>query len=279
MSIDWDKLAEPFASTEIEWRLQSNGKTRDGKIWAKVVAYINNRAIMDRLDRVVGPANWKDEFKPGPDGGVLCGLSIRVDGEWITKWDGAENTNIEKVKGGLSGAEKRAAVKWGMGRYLYDLPEGWADIVPKGTEHSYSAKLSKRKGETGPDEFFNWLPPMLPPWARPISEGGQLEKTLKPANNPPAKPTNGKATEKPATASDGPTYVPEQQTPASEAVGVISKVLAGVANAPTMRNLAGCDVRVEGLRQSGELTEQEYEQAKKAIAQREQQLKGQPAAV
>ena len=272
MSIDWDKLAEPFASTEIEWRLQSNGKTRDGKVWAKVVAYINNRAIMDRLDRVVGPANWKDEFKAGPDGGVLCGLSIRVDGEWITKWDGAENTNIEKVKGGLSGAEKRAAVKWGMGRYLYDLPEGWANIVDKRTDHSQNAKLSKRKGETGPDEFFHWEPPMLPEWARPVEEGGQLKKTLAPASNPPAKPTNGKATEKPATASDGPTYVPEQQTPASEAVGVISKVLAGVSNAPTMRNLAGCDVRVENLRTAGELTESEYKTAKDAIKKREQEL-------
>ena len=76
---------------------------------------------MDRLDEVVGPENWKDEYAPGPDGGVICGLSLRIEDEWITKWDGAENTDFEAIKGGLSDAFKRAGYKWGIGRYLYRL--------------------------------------------------------------------------------------------------------------------------------------------------------------
>lgn len=51
------------------------------------------------------------------NGGVECGISIKIDGEWITKWDAAENTQVEAVKGGRSGAMKRAAVQWGIGRY------------------------------------------------------------------------------------------------------------------------------------------------------------------
>lgn len=165
MSIDLAKLQAPFEQDDIEWKVQACGNS-DG-VWARVVAYVANRAVMDRLDKVVGPENWRDEFKPGPDGGVLCGLSIRVGDEWVTKWDGAENTAIEKVKGGLSAAMKRAAVKWGIGRYLYDLPCGYAEIVTKGAK---GARLGKLKG----GEPFWWKPPALPGWAQPMN--GQAAK-------------------------------------------------------------------------------------------------------
>ncbi|MDI8954255.1 hypothetical protein MJO10_29205, partial [Salmonella enterica subsp. enterica serovar Anatum] len=41
-----DQLDEPFAAEDIEWRIQQSGKTRDGKVWAMVLAYVTNRAIM-----------------------------------------------------------------------------------------------------------------------------------------------------------------------------------------------------------------------------------------
>ncbi|EPF6937558.1 Rad52/Rad22 family DNA repair protein, partial [Salmonella enterica subsp. enterica serovar Typhimurium] len=40
-----DLLDEPFAAEDIEWRIQQSGKTRDGKLWAMVLAYVTNRAI------------------------------------------------------------------------------------------------------------------------------------------------------------------------------------------------------------------------------------------
>jgi hypothetical protein len=119
---------------------------------------------MERLDEVVGPEAWQNVFKEGPAGGVVCGLSIRVvrpDGsaDWVTKWDGAENTDVEPVKGGLSGAMKRAAVMWGVGRYLYDLEEGWARVHDGGR---YSAKAKD-------GSWFKWDPPELPGWAVPTA--------------------------------------------------------------------------------------------------------------
>jgi hypothetical protein len=117
-------LAGAFDPDDIGWKpvyvSQSNRK-------ARVVPYVTNRAIMDRLDRVCGPENWRNEYAPGPTGGLLCGLSIRFvreEGtiEWITKWDGAENTEVSPVKGGLSSSMRRAAVQWGIGRYLYRMP-------------------------------------------------------------------------------------------------------------------------------------------------------------
>lgn len=162
--INYSDLKEPFSPLDLEWRISQCGQGRNsGKLYAKVLAYVTNRAIMDRLDEVVGPANWQNEYMAAPGGGVMCGISIRVsENEWITKWDGADNTNIEAVKGGLSGSMKRAAVQWGIGRYLYNLPEGFAIISDEGS-HRQGAKTS------GNNQYpaFRWDPPALPEWAIP----------------------------------------------------------------------------------------------------------------
>ena len=50
-----DQLDAPFASEDIEWRIQQAGKNNNG-IWAKVLAYVTNRAIMKRLDDVTSIA-------------------------------------------------------------------------------------------------------------------------------------------------------------------------------------------------------------------------------
>lgn len=82
-----DLLDEPFAAEDIEWRIQQSGKTRDGKLWAMVLAYVTNRAIMKRLDDVCGKAGWRNEYRDIPNnGGVECGISIKIDSEWVTKW-------------------------------------------------------------------------------------------------------------------------------------------------------------------------------------------------
>ncbi len=161
MTVDWKALAAPFPPHELEWRIQSSGKKGDSaEVWAKVVAYVTNRAIQQRLDDVVGPENWQNHFEPWGTNGVLCRLGVRVDGEWIWKEDGAENTEIESLKGGLSGAMKRAAVHLGIGRMLYDLPEGWAKCFP---QKQPGAEYAKTKDGTA----FYWLPPDLPKWALP----------------------------------------------------------------------------------------------------------------
>lgn len=154
--MDFEALKKPFPREDVEWRVQSSGKKGE-KIWALVLAYITNRAIMDRLDEVCGPENWKNQFAPGPLGGVICGISVKIGDEWITKWDGADETDIEKIKGGLSGAMKRAGVQWGIGRYLYDLDSTWAVISPEG---KFSAKTKE-------GTWFKWDAPELPSWALP----------------------------------------------------------------------------------------------------------------
>jgi len=114
------KLVAPFDPFDIEWRIQQAGES-NGKKWGMVLAYITNRAIMERLDEVFGVGGWQNEYQPMNDGGIICGIKAKVDDEWIVKYDGADKTAIEATKGGLSNAMKRAGVQWGIGRYLYRL--------------------------------------------------------------------------------------------------------------------------------------------------------------
>lgn len=118
-------LAQPFAIDELEWRV---GSTNKDKTKGLALVYVTNRAIMHRLDQVVGIDGWRNEFTVWRAKGVLCTLSLRINGEWIAKQDGADESDTEPTKGGFSDAMKRAAVQWGIGRYLYELPDFWAPL-------------------------------------------------------------------------------------------------------------------------------------------------------
>lgn len=116
-------LAKPFAPEDLEWRLQN---TIEESMRGMAVPYVTNRAIQNRLDEVCGPENWYNEFKPwhsnGKKDAQLCGIAIYFEGKgFITKWDGAEDSDIEPIKGGLSDSMKRAAYRWLSSR---NLPNG-----------------------------------------------------------------------------------------------------------------------------------------------------------
>ena len=101
------------------------------------MAYVTNRAIMTRLDSVVGPENWYNEFKPwhgaNKKESQLCGIAVYYEGRgFITKWDGAEDSDIEPIKGGLSDSMKRAAVQWGIGRVLYNMDPVFVEVEQRG---------------------------------------------------------------------------------------------------------------------------------------------------
>ena len=145
------KLQEPFNNNEIEWRV---GATNKEKTKGIALAYVTNRAIQNRLDETFGPFGWKNEFKEWKTNNQLCGISVWDDTkkEWITKWDGADDSATEAVKGGLSDSMKRASYQWGIGRYLYKLDSAWVDLKQQGNSYVIANN------------------PTLPSWALPTSE-------------------------------------------------------------------------------------------------------------
>lgn len=143
------RLKAPFYPNEIEWRLSTTIKE---KMKGLAVAYVNNRAIQNRLDEVMGFENWKNEFII-TDKSKICGLSLRIGGEWVTKFDGADDTNIESTKGGLSNSMKRAAVQWGIGRYLYNLTGQWVKIKQQGKTYVIDGDVPKLPEWALPDDY------------------------------------------------------------------------------------------------------------------------------
>lgn len=175
-------LQKPLQPDRVVWRVQQSGFSKQGKPWAMVLAYMDNRAVQERFDEVFGISGWKNEFKTAPDGGTLCGISVKFGDEWVTKWDGAENTQVEAVKGGLSSSMKRAAVQWGVGRYLYDLPTSFAQTSLEKTD-GWNKAFDKKAGKN-----FWWNNPQLPSWALPQNSKVQNKKAVSSREDLPQEP-------------------------------------------------------------------------------------------
>lgn len=177
-------LREPFAPADVEWRIQQAGMSVNNNPWAMVIPYVTNRAIQQRLDDVFG-LNWQNIQKQTSDGkGYLCGISVKVDEEWITRWDGAESTRIEPLKGALSGAMKRAGVQFGIGRYLYQMDEVFADCrACKNRRDAGGNYQWVKPGNKDKWQAFgmDWKDPTLPAWATPHTDYAPFEYAIKSA--------------------------------------------------------------------------------------------------
>jgi hypothetical protein len=138
------KLKRPFDAKQISWRV---GATDSNKTQGIALAYVDARDVMQRLDDVFG-LNWQCRYSHA-ENKTICEIGVCIDGEWIWRAGGAGDTDVEAEKGAISDAFKRAAVLFGVARYLYSLPNKWVPIDSKGK--SYVLKEH----------------PALPAWATP----------------------------------------------------------------------------------------------------------------
>ncbi len=163
-------LAAPFAVSEVKFKPQSVKGNR-----ALALAYIDCRVIQDRLDDVLGVENWMDEYEILTDGSVMCRLKLKLGGEWVTKSDvgspSEQPDGGDRLKAAFSDALKRAAVKFGIGRYLYRLPAVWTDYDPQKKQFTQ--------------------PPQLPAWALPPKRPQTSQPAPAPAAKPSGLPNNG----------------------------------------------------------------------------------------
>jgi hypothetical protein len=123
-------LTAPFPPDCVHWKPLAVKGNR-----ALAAAYLDARAVMQRLDSVFGVGGWRDRYEVVNGVNVICTLSVKVDGEWIDKTDvGAPSEHADetdKLKSAFSDALKRAACKLGIARYLYRLPRQWVDYDPQ----------------------------------------------------------------------------------------------------------------------------------------------------
>ncbi len=155
-------LAMPFEPSAVKFKPQAVKGNR-----AMAVAYVDCRMVQDRLDEVLGVENWQDEYTLLPDGSVVCKLQLKIGEHWISKMDvgspSEQPDGGDRLKAAFSDSLKRAAVKYGIARYLYRLPLQWADFDPV-----------KRQFTTTPT---------LPAFARPTPPPAPVAKVEKPAKS------------------------------------------------------------------------------------------------
>jgi hypothetical protein len=133
-TMDWQTvgaaLAAPFDPEQVEWRPQ--GKTAPGAR-VQLVAYVDARTVMDRLDAVCGVGGWSFELTPVVnDAAELRVARGRLTIAGVSKDDVGTASTWEPSKGTASDALKRAAVLWGVARYLYALPAVWVTLDDHG---------------------------------------------------------------------------------------------------------------------------------------------------
>lgn len=124
--VDWatliEKLAEPFAASDIFWRAGS--KSGDKKR-AMALPYADPRVYEDRLNTVC-PGDWSVQFRPWGETRLICELTIHGSSRSSTgEFDQTEKRAFAQGTVAEAQAFKRACVKFGLGRYLYDIPASW----------------------------------------------------------------------------------------------------------------------------------------------------------
>jgi hypothetical protein len=130
-----DELRKPFHPSQVTWK---PGAVKGER--ALALAYADLRAYMNRLDEVCG-TDWSVAYEPWGEDRIICRLTIMG----VTRSSTGETTNESErseIGGTVAEAQafKRASAMFGLGRYLYNLPTGWADFDPATKRFTEKAK-------------------------------------------------------------------------------------------------------------------------------------------
>jgi hypothetical protein len=129
----WARLAAAVPEPSIYWRQDGKPLARDGRFYARFVAYIEANTVRDRLDAVV-PGEWElslDMLPPVPaaDEGegatTICAFKARLRVLGVVREDVGTGRDY---KAAATDAFKRAAVRFGIGHELYAYEQNWAQV-------------------------------------------------------------------------------------------------------------------------------------------------------
>lgn len=238
-------LRRPFTVDAIRFKPQV---VKDNA--AMATFYIDARLAAERLNTVVGPEHWEEAYRTLVDGSIMPGhyfpveCTLTVFG--ITKADvGVYQKNaVDSMawKSAYSDSLKRAAVKFGIGVYLYGLPNVWAEIKigrngkaqgfsPAGETKlrgAYTQMLKQLQARFGdPMDHGDLYDPEHEPETAAVDEAP-------PAEPPPATP-QGDTGEPAETKRDGRIHVTDKQ----QIVGLVALAReAGYSDDEVARALA-----------------------------------------
>lgn len=120
MTNNMESLQAEFPFEQLGWKITHTFES-NGRFFAYIAPFVDARAIQDRFDEVFGIDKWQVSYEKWGEKATKCTISVFLNERWISKEDGSEESDYNAVKGGFSNSLKRAAVLWGVGRYLYNV--------------------------------------------------------------------------------------------------------------------------------------------------------------
>lgn len=117
-------LRRPFHPDEIEFK---PGVVRGNRGLA--LSYVGLRAYQERLDEVFG-TDWEITYAPWGDDKIIATLTLSDETVMSVSRSAVGEGAAQGDNGGTSAeaqAFKRACAQFGLGRYLYSLPQVWAE--------------------------------------------------------------------------------------------------------------------------------------------------------
>lgn len=162
--------SELFPVDDLEWKIQVADSYNKPPRWVQVICYVSARAIMARLDEVFG-LDWEPVWEETQKG-IRCTITARIPGtdRYVSRSDVAEwQSGDNGYKATHSAALKRAAVHFGVGRYLYALEATFVNKVVAAKEARSLRFPVVLRGGKGSDKYAAGFNPMqvLPQWAIP----------------------------------------------------------------------------------------------------------------
>lgn len=128
----WKKLAAPLPAGVVSWRQDGKVIARDGRYFARFVAYIEANTVRERLDAVV-PGEWDLTLELLPQPAILGGeedpqmsFKARLQVLGVIREDVGHGRDYKQA---ATDAFKRAAVRFGIGHELYAYEQNWVEMA------------------------------------------------------------------------------------------------------------------------------------------------------
>lgn len=173
-----EHLRRPFSARALRWKVQASWPKEGEKKGGLLVAYIDARLVIERLDTVLGPL-WSDHYELIP-GTKAMRCTIVING--TQRADVGESTH--SVKATVSDALKRAAVHYGVGLSIYSLAQQKVDASSTGMQGAKALLKRTKRGNKHDVEitdelearlrvyYQNWLESKANTYGDPLDHGG-----------------------------------------------------------------------------------------------------------
>src|ERR671939_170815 len=135
----WAELAAPLPPGVVAWRQDGRPVARDGKFFARFVAYVDANTVRERLDTVV-PGEWNLTLELLPQLANADDESGRLDSNRVALKARLQILGVVRedvgtgrdYKQDATDAFKRAAVRFGIGHELYAYEQNWVQVDADG---------------------------------------------------------------------------------------------------------------------------------------------------